>query len=182
MERPNRRPRYSNADRETFAHLYNKEMARIYRYIRYRVGSVAEAEDLTSEVFHRALNHWPRMRRRLRSPRAWLFTIATNLVTDYYRQRGTRSGPSSLEDWPNVASNHRFDPEEALIGKEEVATLMNHLSELSDRDRTILTLRFAGELSHQEIGAILEISEGASAVALLRALRRLRKVYQGVER
>ena len=59
---------------------------------------------------------------------------------------------------------------------------MNHLSGLADRDRQIVTLRFAAGLSHREIGRVLRISEGASAVALLRVLRRLRQSYGGEDR
>ena len=170
----------SPGDRRAFARLYDSEMSRVYRYILYRVGTVEEAEDLTSEVFHRALRHWPRMRLELRSPRAWLFTIATRLLIDHYRQRG---GPqeASLENSPVLPSTWS-GPEAELLQQEEVSILRTHLAALSERDRTVLTLRFTGDLSHREIGEILGISEGASAVALLRALRRLRQVYEGEER
>lgn len=170
----------SPGDRSAFAQLYDSEMSRVYRYVRYRVGTVEEAEDLTSEVFHRALRHWPKMRRELRSPRAWLFTIATRLLVDHYRRRG---GPqeASLENNPALPST-QAGPEAALLQQEEVSILQAHLAALPERDRAVLTLRFAGDLSHREIGEILEISEGASAVALLRALRRLRQLYEGEER
>lgn len=177
MGRSRRRVDYSEDDRESFARLYDEEMPRIYRYIRYRVRSVEIAEDLTADTFHRALRHWPRMRQRLRSPRAWLLTIATNRLTDYYRRSGARP-TASLGDRPEIATP-QVGPEERTIRREEVAVLLNHLSQLSERDQSVLTLRFAGDLSHREIGEILGISEGASAVALLRALRRLRRAYQG---
>jgi len=162
---------------EEFARLYDAEMPRVYRYICYRVSSVEEAEDLTADVFHRALRHWPRMRTRLRSPRAWLMTLATNRVTDHYRRRRVRR-TFSLNSTVPVASAQP-GPEERAVRQEEVSTLLKRLEGLPERDRTILALRFAADLSHREIGEILGISEGASAVALLRALRRLRQSYQG---
>lgn len=162
---------------QSFAELYDEEMPRLYRYIRCRVGSREEAEDLTADVFQRALKSWPRTRARLRSPRAWLFSIASNRVADHHRRRqflrvismGQAAG--SADDNP--------EPEEEALQQQEVAELLGHLGELSERDRSILSLRFGGELSHREIGQVLRISEGAAAVALLRALRRLRRCYEG---
>jgi len=163
-----------------FASLYDAEMPRVYRYIRYQVDSMEEAEDLTADVFHQALRHWPRMQKQLRSPRSWLLTLATHRVADHFRRRRNRPA-FPLEAAPNLAGTQP-GPEEMAVRQEEVNMLLARLSELPERDRTILTLRFAGELSHREIGQVLGIQEGASAVALLRALRRLRQSYQGEER
>ncbi|MBN1953649.1 MAG: sigma-70 family RNA polymerase sigma factor [Anaerolineae bacterium] len=161
-----------------FARLYDREMPRIYRYLCYRVGSRVEAEDLTADVFQRALRRWPLVASQLESPRAWLFTIAANRLTDYYRQ-GTRPGasPVSLDERFDLAANQP-DPETEAIRREEAETLLANLQRMSERDRAVLTLRFAGGLGHREIGQVLDISEGASAVALLRALRRLREMYE----
>jgi len=161
-----------------FARLYDREMPRIYRYLCYRVGSRVEAEDLTADVFQRALRRWPQVASDIESPRAWLFTIASNRLTDYYR-RSARSNVSStpVDERFDLASPQP-DPEAEAIRQEEAATLLANLKQMSERDRNVLTLRFAGELGHREIGQVLGISEGASAVALLRALRRLRKMYE----
>ena len=161
---------------ELFARLYDAEMPRVYRYLCYRVGSRIEAEDLTADVFQRALRHWPRVYSQLESPRAWLFTVASNRLADYYRQRHARPA-ASLDGRFDLASG-QSDPEAEAVRREEVATLLSNLRQVSERDRTVLTLRFAGGLDHREIGQVLGISEGASAVALLRALRRLREVYE----
>jgi RNA polymerase sigma-70 factor (ECF subfamily) len=159
-----------------FARLYDREMPRVYRYLCYRVGSRVEAEDLTADVFQRALRQWPHMASQLESPRAWLFTIASNRLTDYYRQGQSRPA-TSLDGRFDLASSQP-DPETEAVRREEVSILLKNLGRLSDRDRSVLTLRFAGGLDHREIGRVLGISEGASAVALLRALRRLRELYE----
>jgi RNA polymerase sigma-70 factor (ECF subfamily) len=165
---------------EAFGRLYDDEMPRVYRYFRYHVRTVEEAEDLTSDVFHRALRHWNRMRKKLRSPRAWLFSIATNRLTDHFRRK--HNTPAfDVETAADVVSNHS-GPEETTLEKERIGDLLNHLSKLTKRDRQVVTLRFAAELSHREIGRVLGISEGASAVALLRVLRRLRDSYRGEDR
>lgn len=166
----------SDAVREQFARLYDREMPRIYRYLCYRVGSRVEAEDLTADVFQRALRQWPQVGYRIESPRAWLFTIATNRLIDYYRQKAP-DVLQSIDERFDLASPQP-DPEAEAVRREEAAALLARLQRLSERDRAVLTLRFAGELDHREIGQTLGISEGASAVALLRALRRLRGLYE----
>jgi len=166
----------SDAANEQFARLYDSEMPRIYQYLCYRVDSQGEAEDLTADVFQRALRQWPRVHASLESPRAWLFTVATNRLTDYYRQQPTRC-TAPLDDRFDLASSQP-DPETEAIRREETDTLLSNLQQMSERDRSVLTLRFAGGLDHREIGQVLGISEGASAVALLRALRRLREMYE----
>lgn len=161
---------------EDFARLYDAEMPRIYRYICYRVRTREEAEDLTADVFCRALRHWPRVRGELRSPRAWLFTLAGHCLVDYYRRVRGRV-ETSIDDRFGLGDD-LAGPEEASIRRQEMQTLLSSLDALPERDRTVLVLRFVGDLSHEEIGEILGISAGASAVALLRALRRLRRLYQ----
>jgi len=174
---PQKRPGVSSdSANELFARLYDSEMPRVYRYLCYRVNSRTEAEDLTADVFQRALRQWPQVFATLKSPRAWLFTVATNRLTDYYRR--WQSGPSASLDGCFDLASDQPDPETEAVRREEVTILLSNLQQLSERDRAVLTLRFAGDLDHREIGQVLGISEGASAVALLRALRRLRELYE----
>lgn len=158
-----------------FARLYDNEMPRVYRYLSYHVSSREEAEDLTADVFQQALRHWSRVSSELNSPRAWLMTLATHRLSDHFRRRRPASPLDDRFDLPA----DQPDPEATALQREEVATLLARLAGLPERDRTVLTLRFAADLGHREIGEVLGISEGASAVALLRALRRLRATYQG---
>ena len=163
--------------RVEFARLYDNEMPRVFRYVSYHVGSREEAEDLTADVFHQALRHWPQVHGELNSPRAWLLTLAHHRVADHHRRHNGRNS-APLDQRFDLASDQP-GPEALAIRRDEVATLLARLAQLPERDRAVLTLRFAGELGHREIGEVLGMSEGASAVALLRALRRLREVYQG---
>src|SRR5713226_7269455 len=72
-------------DRKAFAALYDLHVDAVYRYAFYRVRSDAEAEDVTSEVFHRALVAMPRFEPR-RPFLAFLYTIARNVVVDRARR------------------------------------------------------------------------------------------------
>src|SRR5215204_273077 len=72
-------------DRQAFALLYRRYVETVYRYCYRRLGSQEEAEDATSQIFTRALAALPRLGDQ--PFRAWLFTIAHNVVADVYRDR-----------------------------------------------------------------------------------------------
>ncbi len=160
---------------QEFINLYDTEMPRVYRYIAHHLGSAQEAEDITSEVFQRAFQNWPQLR-QANSKRAWLMTVANHLVSDYFRRHARPVLPFIME------ATAELNPEEAAVQREDAVILIRKLGQLPVRDRTVLTLRFAGDLSHREIAEVLGISEDASAVALYRALRRLREAYEGEPR
>src|SRR5712692_8989729 len=86
--------RASKGESAAFGLLYDKHVAAIYRYVYYRVRDDAEAEDLTSDVFVRALKAMPRYEPR-QAFLAWLYRIARNAVIDHVRRGGRQV---SLED------------------------------------------------------------------------------------
>src|SRR5687768_11186640 len=101
-------------DRQAFASLYRRYVDAVYRYCYRHLGSQEEAEDATSQIFTRALAALPRLGQQ--PFRAWLFTIAHNVVTDVYRERSRvpwsspQQGPpreEEIED-PNPTPEHQF--------------------------------------------------------------------------
>src|SRR3954463_689925 len=137
---------------------------RIYRYVSYRVGEGAEAEDITSEVFERALRYRESYDSSRGDPAAWLIGIAQRCIAGASR--------------PLV-----LDPEGAekpALGRmdEEVQqrlTLKAALATLSDRDQELLALRFGADLTARQIADLLELKVNAVEVGLHRALARLRE-------
>src|SRR5687767_1478627 len=69
----------------TFESWYREHRTSVYRYIRFRLATREAAEDVTSEVFMKALRSFERYDARLASPRTWLLRIARNAVTDHLR-------------------------------------------------------------------------------------------------
>src|SRR5438132_13040203 len=67
--------------------VYAEELPRIYNFFRYRVGDGMLAEDLTAATFEKAWRARQRYRRNRAAFSTWLFTIARNVATDYYRRR-----------------------------------------------------------------------------------------------
>ncbi len=74
-------------DAAAFGQLYELHLDSIYRYIYYRVGNAAEAEDLTEQVFLKAWEHIAAYDQRGLPFAAWLYRVAHNLVVDYRRTR-----------------------------------------------------------------------------------------------
>lgn len=145
----------------------------LYSYLRFHLSSADLAEDLTAEVFLRALRHIDRFDSRLGSPKAWLFRIAQNALRDHQRQAGRRAilPIAGLRDLQCQAPS----PEERLLWEEEVAGLLAAITELSPQDRQIIGLCYGSDLSVTEAGEILGLAGSAARTRLWRALGRLRK-------
>jgi RNA polymerase sigma-70 factor (ECF subfamily) len=79
--------RAAQRDSEAFAALYDAYVDKIYKYVFYKVGGQAEAEDLTAQVFLRAWEAIGEYEWREYPFSAWLFRIAHNLIVDHHRAR-----------------------------------------------------------------------------------------------
>jgi RNA polymerase sigma-70 factor (ECF subfamily) len=146
----------------------------LYSYLRFHLPSPDLAEDLTAEVFLRALRGFDRFNPSLGTPRAWLFRIAHNALRDHQRQVRRRQMVSiaGMRDLECEAPS----PEERLLWEEEVARLLAALGELSRADREVIGLCYGSDLSVTEAGEVLGLSDTATRTRLWRALGRLRKV------
>jgi len=140
--------------------------------VRYRVGDAETADDLTAQVFERALVNIGRYRPERAPFVAWLFAIARNAVSDYLRTQRRRRW-LSLEVLRDRASRE-LQPEEVSIRNETHAELLASVARLSDRERDLIALKFAAGLTNRRIAEITGLSESNVGVILYRAVRRLR--------
>jgi RNA polymerase sigma-70 factor (ECF subfamily) len=154
---------------EEYADLYRQYLPRILNYIRLRVDGEDLAQDLTAEVFERAVSRQHTLRRR-EAFAAWLFRIARNTVAGHYRRRRATVPLDQAAEQP--ATNP--SPTEEMMRREELARLTTALATLSEREQEIIRLRFGAELGNKEIAGILRLRAGHVAVILYRALRKLR--------
>jgi RNA polymerase sigma-70 factor (ECF subfamily) len=147
---------------------------RLYSYLRFHLPSADLAEDLTAEVFLRALRAFERFDPSVGSPRAWLFRIAQNALRDHQRQARRRQvlPMVAMHDLRSEAPS----PEERILWEEEVAGLLAAMGQLSPGDREVISLCYGSELSIAEAGEVLGLSGTATRTRLWRALGRLRKV------
>ena len=91
----------ATAEPAAFATIYDHYFPRVYNYVRYRVGDAETTDDLTAQVFERALVNIGRYRPERAPFAAWLFAIARNAVSDYLRAQRRRRWLSLevLGDW-----------------------------------------------------------------------------------
>lgn len=160
-------------DQDAFGLLYDRYLDRIYRYCYRRLGTREAAEDATSAVFTKALTALGTYQERPGGFRAWIFTIAHNVVTDVYRDRGRRPSEPLAEDFDVVDPDP--SPEEAAVASDERRRLRSLLVHLTPDQQQVIELRLAG-LSGSEIGEVLGRSRGAVNLAQHRAVKRLQRI------
>lgn len=162
----------ARTDRAAFGGLYERYTDRIYTYLLYRTGSPQDAEDLMQRVFSRAFAALQTFTPDGGSVRAWLFTIAHNLLANYHRTRARR--PSA----PLDAAADAVDPTlplEGLEAQEDARAVRRALARLSPERQHLILLKYAVGLSNAEIGRVLGKSEGAIKSLLRRTLAALRR-------
>jgi RNA polymerase sigma-70 factor, ECF subfamily len=149
--------RATKGDGEAFTQLYERYFDGIYRYVHLRLGNRAEAEDLTQEVFVKALEAIGRYKQRSLPFASWLFRIAHNQVVDYFRKQG-KTEKVPLEDNMTLVgtSNPALTAEREL----EIEELINKVEKLSPAQREVISLRFGAELSVAEAAKVLGKNEG----------------------
>jgi RNA polymerase sigma-70 factor (ECF subfamily) len=137
---------------------------RVYGFVAYRIGTGPDAEDITSEVFERALRYRHTYKSSKGEPAAWLIGIARTQVAE--RARRLSSGDGEL-----VEEASGEDIADDVIRR---VTLAAAVATLPERDRELIALRFGADLTAREIGRILGLKTNAVEVALHRAVARLR--------
>ena len=152
-------------DPARFADLYEAHFHAVYAFIARRVKSREIAEDLTSDVFHKALVVLSQFDWRGVPFGVWLFRIAANVVTDQWR----RADKESPNDSPETATDVDF--EEAL----HRARLFRLVDDLPADQCRVIRMRFSEGRSIGEIASALRRTEGAVKQLQFRALQNLRK-------
>lgn len=164
-------------DPPAFQALYDRYFSRVYGYVAARITHQPDAEDIVSDIFLRVIQNLSRLRGHYPDTfAAWLFSIARNAVTDYYRQTQRQDKITALhdvderfsEDIPDVLS--RAEDEQA-------ATLRSLIAELPERKREVIMLKYYGGLRNQEIAEVLRIGEKTVAGYLSRALDELHRHF-----
>ena len=155
----------ARANPARFVDLYDRHFHRVYGYVIRRTGNRAEAEDITSEVFERALTNLSRFEWRGVPFAAWLYRIAANALADRRRETARDSDESP----PDVPDGR--EPDEI----ERRAILFQLVERLPDLQRQVIEMRFVDGKSIREIAAALGRSDGAVKQLQLRALENLRK-------
>lgn len=159
----------AQADPARFGELYDRHFHRIYAYVIRRTGSRTEAEDITSQVFERALSNLARFEWRGVPFVAWLYRIAAHALADRRREIA-RDAPEPPPDVPDARESEEI---------ERRAMIFQLVERLPDAQRRVIEMRFVDQKSIREIASALDRSEGAVKQLQLRALENLRKSMEG---
>jgi RNA polymerase sigma-70 factor (ECF subfamily) len=143
---------------------------RVYAYVAYRIGDGPDAEDVTSEVFERAIRYRSTFDPGRGGPSAWLIGIARRCIAD--------RGVVPIDFRPTL--DEALSTDDLETKAVERLTLARAVGGLDDRSRELLALRYGADLKAREIGELMGLAANAVEVALHRALARLRtKLEEG---
>lgn len=162
-------------DPAKFAALYDIHFERIYAFVARRTRDRDKAEDLTSEVFHKALANLKTYTWTGTPFAAWLFRIAANAVFDQAKRsaRDPLNVPVNASDPPELSGGPEQEDAEAR------ARLFRLVEKLPAEQRSVVFGRFVEQQSIREIARQLGKSEGAVKQLQFRALEKLRSQMEG---
>jgi RNA polymerase sigma-70 factor (ECF subfamily) len=163
-------------DPEEFDALYELHFERVYAFVASRVRDRTTAEDVTSEVFHKALANLTSYEWRGVPFVAWLFRIAANAIVDHFK-RAAREFPAP-HDPPEIPTDPDLQASE-MRAIEHRAQLFRLVGQLPEVQKQVVYGRFVEQRSIRELAEQLGKSEGAIKQLQLRAIQSLRAQMEG---
>jgi RNA polymerase sigma-70 factor (ECF subfamily) len=162
-------------DEEAFAQLYERYFDKIYRYISLKIGDKFEAEDMTQQVFLKALKSLSSFKWKDVPFSAWLYRIAHNQIVDYFRKR-TRRPTAPLEEAILHAEEPGGGPQAQVETICDMERLVAATSKLTAAQREVIALRFSSDLPIADVSRIMGKSEGAVKALQHSAILALRRI------
>jgi len=156
-------------DSEALARIHDTYYTSIFRYVAFRVGDHATAEDLTSEVFTRLLTALRDKNAPQNTLRGWLYGVAARVVNDHHRK--TYRAPQVELDEALVSADH--DPADIVDRKLTQESVKRAMRDLTEEQRHVLSLRFGSDMPIQDVARVLGKSEGAVKQLQARAVAAL---------
>ncbi|HEX6548712.1 MAG TPA: sigma-70 family RNA polymerase sigma factor [Candidatus Dormibacteraeota bacterium] len=154
-----------------FGELYDRHFNQIYRFVYSRVREQAAAEDVTSEVFIKALRGIGRYQHTGRPFSAWLYQIAVNAIHDRYR---SLRPVDDIDDQIGIAAGGPGIEEQALL-QDEVRRIWAVVEKLPVTQRTAMVLKFQEDMKIDDIAAVMGKSPGAVKLLIHRGVTRVRE-------
>jgi RNA polymerase sigma-70 factor, ECF subfamily len=158
-----------------FEALYDHFYDRIYRYVSFKAGDATAAEDITEDVFLRMLKSIGSYKHRGHPFSSWLFRIAHNLVVDYFRKKG-RDKSVPLDKVLAVVGESSVDLDNYVQTKLAMREVNAAMEDLTDLQRQVISLRFAGGLSVNETAQAVGRNENAVKALQHAGIKKLRKI------
>jgi RNA polymerase sigma-70 factor (ECF subfamily) len=166
--------RAQQGDKPAIGELYRSHVDVIYRYIWARVRDDSVTEDLTAQVFLKALEGLPTYKPTGKPFLAWLYRIAYARIVDHWRKQERRV-EVPLED---TLASREPRPEELLEVEANWVAAIDLLAQLTDDQQDVVILRFIGEMSLADVAETLGKTVGATKAIQYRALASLARLLE----
>jgi RNA polymerase sigma-70 factor (ECF subfamily) len=162
----------AGGDRQSFGQLYERYALRVFRHAQFLTGDPVLAEDVTAQVFLKALEAIPRYESRGVPFVAWLLRITCNMVINH-RKSAKNNGHSQIPE--NIeATGTFFSPEDSCEVKVDGERVWREVRKLPCEQRQVIVMRFIDDLGYPDIAHVLGKTVGAVRVIQFRALANLR--------
>jgi RNA polymerase sigma-70 factor (ECF subfamily) len=158
-------------DPEAFGQLYDRYFNQIYRFVYSRVQDQTAAEDITSEVFMKALKNLDRYKHRGYPFSAWLYQIAVNAIADTFR---SQKPVIDIEEAYGLHDSQQH-PEDEVLYKDEIERIWQAVEKLPHTQKVAIVLKFQEDLKIEEIAKIMDKTPGAVKLLIHRGLERVRQ-------
>ncbi|HEY7639177.1 MAG TPA: sigma-70 family RNA polymerase sigma factor [Steroidobacteraceae bacterium] len=152
--------------------LYADHLPRIYNYLRLRLATEADVEDLTARTFEKAWAARARYRRDLAGFTTWLYRIAHNVCIDYLRSQRAHV---PLDAAAQIAAEPTPETDEERHS--DLTRLAALTSSLPDRERELIALKYGAGLSNRAIAPLVGLSESNVGTILHRTVQALRSQW-----
>jgi RNA polymerase sigma-70 factor, ECF subfamily len=173
---------------EAFSGIFEAYYPAILRYVLHRTGNAAAADDITSEVFFKALNKLSSFRWAGVPFSSWLYRIAGNETIDFFRRQSHE--PKSYDafetplDIPDISSrqdieNEMIRAQDDIDNNAKYIEVKQALKTLPQKYQEVLVLRFLEDKKISEIADVLGKNEGTIKSLISRGVDRLKKYFDG---
>ncbi len=170
-------------DKQAFAELYDKYYSQIFGYTLRRTADIGIAQDVTSQVFFKALKNIGQFHWRGAPFSSWLYRIASNEIADTFRERKRkREYIKNNSDAPSISNpspeNELVLAEEELRKHEDFLYIREGVSRLPVKYQEVITLKYFEHMQLKEIALILGKREGTVKSLLHRGLKKLKQLME----
>ena len=159
---------------EAFIALYNKFFPLVYKRIYAQIKDIPTTDDIVSEIFMKVALNLDKYDRKFAFS-TWIFAIARNTMADYFR-RQNRNREVCLNEFCELESPIREQPEEKIVSDETIEDLLRAMGKLAERQRKILELKYWEELANVEIAEIMNLSASNVGYIHYQAIKNLREL------
>lgn len=164
-----------NGDKQAAGKIFDYFNPKIFSFFMVRLNSRQDAEDLTQEVFLKAIEKIDTFDKNAGNFYGWFWQITKNTLIDHFRQKKA----VSLADPEIVAKKILIESNENLhktaIEKSEIERILKIIEEFSEEEQEIFSLRFLSDLSYKELSKMTNKSEGNLRVIVYRIIKKVQK-------